>query len=104
MKTFIAASIIALSSSTAIAQSFDFERQFGTQTLFPTLVGGHSSVNNVGLGGSTSFAYERAFGTPELFPSLVAEDYEGKVSIGDPIVDQPDGHDSIWGWDFPVGG
>ena len=38
MKNLIAASVIALSSSAAMAEAFDFERQFGTSELFPTLV------------------------------------------------------------------
>lgn len=104
MKTLIATSIIALSSSTAMAESFAYERQFGTPELFPTLVLEQNATHETGIVGSTSFAYERQFGTPELFPTLTAEGYENKVSVGEAIVDKARGYDSIWGWDFPVGG
>jgi len=104
MKTLIAASIIALSSNAAMAESFAYERQFGTPELFPTLVLEQSASQNPGLPRSTSFAYERQIGTPELFPTLNAEGYERNASFGEDMVDNPRVPKSIWGWDIEVGG
>ena len=104
MKILIAASIIAFSSSAVMAESFAYERQFGTPELFPTLVGEQIVTTHTGRSGSTSFAYERQFDTPELFPTLAAGRYESKVSIGASVADKAQGHNSIWGWEFPVGG
>ena len=104
MKALIATSIIALSSSTAMAGSFAYERQFGTPELFPTLVLEQSATHNAGPHGSTSFAYERQIGTPALFPSLTAEDYETKAPLGEAMVEKALNYNRIWGWDFPVGG
>lgn len=104
MKTLIPAAIIALSSSAAMAGAFDFERQFGTPALFPTLDTEQSTAKNTGPRGPTSFAYERAIGTPALFPTLNAEGYALDQTRQDRMVDNVRVHDTIWGWDFPVGG
>ena len=103
MKTLIATSIIALSSSAAMAESFAYERQFGTPELFPALVL-EQSMTSAPFGGSPSFAYERAIDVPELFPTLVAEKHMGQALIGKAVVDTAQDHDSIWGWNFPIGG
>ncbi len=73
MKTIIAASIIALSSSAAMAHSFDYQRALGTPDLFPTLATDQVQARPSSGEASASFAYERAIGTPNLFATLASE-------------------------------
>lgn len=72
MYTRIAAFAIALASSAAMSDSFDFERQIDTPALFPTVASEQGEAKTTGLGRSPSFAYEQAIGAPELFSTLHA--------------------------------
>ena len=73
MKHIIAATVIALSSSAATADSFTYERAFGTPALFSTLVTDQVQARPSSGKTSASFAHERAFGTPALYSTLVSE-------------------------------
>jgi len=73
MKYIIAATVIALSSSAATADSFAYERAFGTPALFSTLVTDQVQTRPSSGKFSASFAYERAFDTPALYSTLVSE-------------------------------
>ena len=86
MKNIIAASLIALSSSVALAESFDYERAIGAPNLFVTLVTDGVMAKPSSGESSAVFAYERALGTPDLFPTLESASARDEVS-SDAVVD-----------------
>lgn len=89
MKHAIAASLIALSSSATLAESFDYERALGTPDLFVTLITDRVVAKPSTGESSAVFAYERAIGTPNLFSTLVSESARNEVRSNTAADDYP---------------
>lgn len=104
MKTLIAATVVAFSAVAAHAESFDFERQFGTSELFSTLV--TDGIVTRGGGSSTSpvFAYERALGSVELYPTLISAQIEQDIKIESSNLEPFNYWAVVWHTDVEIGG
>ena len=104
MKKLIAATVVALSAVSANADSFDFERQFGTPELFSTLVTDGIAAGGGGSAGSPVFAHERAFGTVELYPTLVSEQIDYNVNVDSSALEPFHYWVDVWNTSVEIGG
>lgn len=104
MKKLIAATVIALSAVSAHAESFDFERQFGTPELFSTLVTDGIATRSGGSSGSPVFAHERAFGAVELYPTLISEQIDYNVNLDSRALEPFHYWVNVWNTDVEIGG
>lgn len=89
MKHTIAACLIAVSSSAALAESFAYERALGTPDLFTTLATDEVVANPSTGESSAVFTYQRQIGTPNLFSILRSESVGDEPASGSLVDDIP---------------
>ena len=104
MKKLVTATIIALSAGAAQAAPFDFERQFGTPELYPTLTTEGIQARSQGGVSSPIFAHERSFGAVALYPTLVSEQIETNINVGASDLKSSNHWVSVWNTDVEIGG
>ena len=104
MKKVITATLIALSAAAAQAEPFDFERQFGTAALFPSVATDGYTAPNGSAKSSPVFMHERDFGHVELYPTLVSEQIETNIHVGARSLEPYNYWAQVWNTDVEIGG